>query len=134
MKASEYRLGNYVFTDKTGDEIFTVSALDILKGIGIQNKDKSAPKIDRPWNVIGIPLTENWWASAGFSLKHDQIYNRLGKPIVETYWENREYRVYKTKDGWAICIETAIGICEVKYAHQLQNAWIVLTGEELKLQ
>jgi hypothetical protein len=109
MKASELRIGNYVYFE---DELLK---FDFEMG----------------WNfdyIKPIPLTEEWLLKFGFEKKY-QTFEFKGLNIDGTV-------VHFSFDKW--CSEYDIENCdfieipaECKYVHQLQNLYFALTNEEL---
>ncbi len=119
MKANELRIGNYFIRN---GEIDTVYELD------------SEPHDDHPRiNYLGcnsakpIPLTEEWLIKFGW-----------GKGKYDTeYYDNVSLKqgvLFYNIDAKILCVETnsdVIEISTIKYVHQLQNLYFVLTGTEL---
>ncbi len=133
MKANELRIGNYIFIsvlqgDKFVNELFTVNATVI----------RDAAHYGNEWNAEPVPLTEEWLLKLGFEKEHDD---------VDDLWYYRDYfaniqNTYQTFSvnlkSHASCIgldeELAYFKPEIKYVHQLQNAWFALTGTELEIK
>ncbi len=114
MKASEYRIGNWV---SNGEDEFQLTSkdiyhLDVYVGRVIANP---------------IPITPEWLERFGFQ----KIIGCGWQLDIETnhyclYSENGKYVdlfVYSDEVGK-----------QCKYIHQLQNLYFALTGEELELK
>jgi hypothetical protein len=107
MKASELRIGNYVFKD---GEIFSIQILHISHtNIGIEP----------------IPLTEDWLLRFGFDKKivdAEQNFYQVNEMVDiddKVYW-----KFYRNNEG----------LSKLQYVHQLQNLYFALTGEELTIK
>jgi hypothetical protein len=120
MKASELRIGNYVY-----DTLGKVNKID-LEAITYIVKE--------PHNQVKpIPLTEEWLLKFDEWVKEDDLFVRRLDTINdalrldyvnddgELCWEFYVYNVAGQRVGWAY----------FKYVHQLQNLYFALTGEEL---
>lgn len=145
MKPTELRIGNYVFgmtdtyvdrEDKIDVNVFKVALLaeDVIKldiGFGALESYEQKPIISRRLNELKpIPLTEQWLLKFGF----ENVENESIEFILEL----------EEKFLLSIIIEDltwAIGYgfdwsrtFNIKYVHQLQNLYFLLTSEELKLK
>lgn len=120
MKASELRIGNLVDT-KEHKSIVISSINSIIDEIGYvwnnHNFGYYQLKTFQP-----IPLTEQWLLRFGFVKQHERFYV-LNDWVVE-YREGTKLFNFATEEYIDII---------VKYVHQLQNLFFVLTGEELTL-
>lgn len=113
MKATELRIGNYVYPgeDEFEDNAFVVDAGDILacrKGT---------------YKYKPIPLTEEWLVKFGFKqcgewfILNGFLHQNIAISIIHrktTFGDNEEYEIEN-----------------IKYVHQLQNLYFALTGKEL---
>jgi len=112
MKATELRMGNYVFPeeDEHADIGFSIDAGDILA---------CKKKIH---GYKPIPLTEEWLVKFGFeSVRYSMslpVYNLDG--------------VIELQNDFSISYNGSHKV-EIKWVHQLQNIIHALTGEELML-
>ena len=87
-------------------------------------------------NLIGIPITEEVLEKASFK----RLSAVIGKK--EYYYINGQ-RPY-TADRLSLCIENGVGtlyvtyngshIHDIRYLHQLQNAYFMLTGKRLEVK
>jgi hypothetical protein len=104
MKASELRIGNYVyFEDK-------LLKFDFEMG----------------WNfdyIKPIPLTEEWLLKFGF--EKDGIYYENAHLQLSKMTSKNGYDCYCTD------LDFSIFMTELKHVHQLQNLYFALTNEEL---
>jgi hypothetical protein len=106
MKASELRIGNYVY--------------DTLGKVNIIDLEAITYIVKEPYNQVKlIPLTEEWLLKLG--AKRDKIDNTYYLSELEIMLPN--FFRYKTSI-----------IRRIEYVHQLQNLYFALTGEELKQQ
>ena len=121
MKASELRIGNYVYFHGDVEEI-NIDHFNIFN-------------IIKDGVLLPIPLTEEWLEKLGFEICG---YNQLS-------WRHTEHIKNFELDGinWADAdypeyqfLNYNIGndIFSIHYVHQLQNLYFALTREELKLK
>lgn len=119
MKASELRIGNWVYSDRYSTDI----KVEEISTFGI--------KIDGDffWESMSlikpIKITEEWLSKFGFEeytkglLSHKHKYFNLSKT---------EGGYYYSPDGYHTTE------CLIKYVHQLQNLYFALTSEELVIK
>lgn len=122
LKPTELRIGNLVY-HKDNPLPQKVDGLDLYKIQSEYISEYSMPDYFKP-----IPITEEWLLNLGLrkhilSGKDDAVYyiNHEGKTVLG-YW----------------LIDGAVNIGEfipknIKYVHELQNLYFVLTGVELSL-
>lgn len=114
MKATELRIGNYVYqSDAYGDTPIT--------GYQIYQFDtfcRGGIVADYYKGFKPIPLTEEWLLRFGFE-KDDTIW--IKHPIYGLLEKNGRFFIELGETG---------GIY-IQYVHQLQNLYFALTGEEL---
>jgi hypothetical protein len=106
MKASELRIGNYVY-----DTLGKVNRIDLEAITYIVKEPRN--------QVKPIPLTEEWLLKLG--AKKDKIDNTYYLSELEIMLPN--FFRYKTSM-----------ISRIDYVHQLQNLYFALIGEELTLK
>lgn len=136
MKASELRIGNFVFKSiltkisrvKIGDEIYKISSLNI-------HHLESFPKS----NIFSpIPLTEEWLLKLGFYIclpnsKYTKFTRTNHKSRVKN-WVVKTYN-FSSHKGLQNNIDTFFwDKLEIKYVHQLQNLYFILNGQELEIE
>ena len=128
MKATELRMGNYIYDrdidfSKGGDRLVSYSKVFAISisTIDIEHDGHFTDGI--PVDTIRpIPLTKEWLAKFGYK----QV-NELGDGA--TAWEKRKSRFLYFKDrGVKIAGSSHV---ELKYVHQLQNLYFALTGNEI---
>ncbi|MHA2366888.1 MAG: hypothetical protein ACXAC7_23250 [Candidatus Hodarchaeales archaeon] len=109
MKAEDLRIGNYV---GLYGSIATIQRADF-------DTSKTAIAVDegKP-----IPLTEEWLAKFGFK----KYPGRLNKFDRDDFW------TCDLMNGNEWCFKDIE--CCIKYVHQLQNLFWVLTGKELTIK
>lgn len=143
MEARELRLNNYVlcqwteeeFSDEQNDYIDIkkekVGKVVQLDSTGTQNysiyvetkSDEGVPIEDFD-QILPIPLTQDWLIRFGFTkipkMRDDLVFR---KGFFE-YWLEDSDMYFKD-----VVIEE-----DIKYAHQLQNLYLSIVGEELTLK
>jgi hypothetical protein len=121
MKASELRIGNYVYANKKVREISHSDISEIVH-------ETIVPKYINEYKPI--PLTEEWLVKFGFE-KWEAKFNMGSSSQPMSGWVNGKFNLYKSYQG--ITHEQHIStnnlIC--KYVHQLQNLYFALIGKEL---
>ena len=110
MKASELRIGNYVYFHGDVEEI-NIDHFNIFNII----KDGA---------LLPIPLTEEWLLRFGFE-KNGNNQFILMEGSVDILFN-------KDLNGWT-CDGINFSINMTEHVHQLQNLYFALTGEELEL-
>ena len=142
MKATELRIGNYVYYEHTthivsgihGNKVYSWWVKDGEPVIEYEAKDISGTQVENPYiDVISqyepIPLTEEWLIKLGFEKLTD---SKDGfKNTTYTYTKGISFIVYF--DGVRLSTNFWMGN-EKHYIHQLQNLFYVLSGEELMLK
>jgi hypothetical protein len=111
MKANEVRIGNFIFKDakKYTVNLFTISDILIF------------PNYFRP-----IKINEKWLLALGFKLYSESDY-RIKFELKEFEFFFPKIKDYHREGLYFRDVE----ITKIKYVHQLQNLYFVLTGEEL---
>ena len=126
MKANELRIGNLL--QKSNGQIFTVSRLDNTNDVQVLEE---RGLFTLGYNLLGIPLTEEWLLKFGFEVfpsKHtNKTFNKGLLSIV--LCGNYQYKNGRTYfNSWRI-LES-----QPKYVHQLQNLYFALTSQELTIK
>ena len=148
MKASELRIGNYVYYEHTthivsgvhGNKVYSWWVKDGEPVIEYEAKDISGTQVENPYmDVVSqykpIPLTEEWLLKFGF------VNIDKGNNDFITYTDS-EHNYYlqndvRKKDGKYLILDNsfddlrAFSMIDIEYVHQLQNIYYCLTGEEL---
>lgn len=143
MEAIELRIGNIVQCDKIGDtytdrkpyygkyifEIIGVFSHSVNLDLGFgatQTIDISC--------IEHIPITEDWLIKFGFV----NIGKMGGCLAFEKCKIKILHDIRNDQDIYSVCISTVSpatwAICEIKHAHQLQNIYFAITGEELTIK
>jgi hypothetical protein len=134
MTANELRIGNWYTSVKFGVPVqCELSDLDQLCTMADGAYD------DPPINEMfePIPLTEEWLLKLGFEQTYINI--SLGNDYFYIDLNKRNSLVIRPRNDLFVgCWEWGFygqighgGIINIKYVHQLQNLYFVLTGEEL---
>jgi hypothetical protein len=120
MNARELRIGNYV-QDSTTDELIMVSAYTITQ------------IVEHSWKAKPIELTEDWLEKFGFKKDANSNYwlNLQTHYLEMIFSGNDYYPIYCQIPEFSSESELIVGLKSIKYVHQLQNIYFVLTGEEL---
>jgi len=120
MKATELRIGNYVFTD----EIISII-------LGIYHDGRISTSEYEGGDLVDfiepIPLTEEWLLK--FGGKRDES-NDVYLPVSNGI----DIRLYLKEDHVLLCKGQVLPIAEyrhIKHIHSIQNLYFALTGEEL---
>lgn len=120
MKASELRIGNYVYYNNENKSIGIISTLvnDLVPGLDYCQIDHVINKKHWCINLEPIPLTEEWLLKFGLEIKNNYAYDKasLGFFVI-TFGEKFYWKSF-----------------ELKYVHQLQNLYFSLSREELILK
>lgn len=138
MKASDLRIGNYVYYEHTthivsgvhGNKVYSWWVKDGEPVIEYEAKDVSGTQVENPYiDVISqyepIPLTEEWLLKFGFDMKNK---NRLD-------WVKGAFNLERSnEDNSKFCFEVYSHYIPLDYIHQFQNLYFALTGEELTLK
>ena len=138
MKASDLRIGNYVYYEHTthivsgihGNKVYSWWVKDGEPVIEYEAKDVSGTQVENPYiDVISqyepIPLTEEWLLKFGFDMKDK---NRLD-------WVKGAFNLERSnEDNSKFCFEVYSHYIPLDYIHQFQNLYFALTGEELTLK
>jgi hypothetical protein len=113
MEASELRLGNFVKTDNSTNNLIDIETVDyfVLKEI-IEDSDFYSP----------IPLTEEWFLMLGFEAQSLDWFTYNGFGVC----------IYKKK--LKISFKEQILLLNIYHVHQLQNLFYCLVGKELVLK
>ena len=131
IQANELRLGNLVnrkFLNPSPKGLQTCFTECKIVSIGIERiiyecKDKSLNKVK--FDIISpIPITEEWLLKFGFewSIQHQAHYLKGFDYVIDVC------------DGFCRVIKyrrNGENLIDVKYLHELQNLYFVLTGKEL---
>lgn len=114
MKATELRIGNYVWDDYSGEMI--VSEIDSKGWVSLRKNLNLPEGAFKAGTIESIPLTEEWLLKFGFeSLLNGAGYVKKGTEIGYNH------------NGFYIITS---GL-KIEYVHQLQNLYFALTGTEL---
>jgi hypothetical protein len=128
METNELRLGNWIKFPQNLIQEQQLVYIDARK----EKNDYSEP----------IPITEKWLLNFGFEDMKEQVFC---KEIQGN--ESGDYDLVISKDGddWDIILQdldktqsvenefTEFQLNSIKFVHQLQNLYFVLTGNELQL-
>lgn len=130
MKPQELRVGNIVEINhfEYGDMFASIISLNDVGDLCLHLLDERLRKEEYECTIneiVPIPITEELLLKNGFE-QCDYIFKTL---FIE---------MYETANGWHLHIdnerfETAIAL-PIKYLHQLQNAYYLITGKELEIK
>ena len=131
MKATELRLGN-LFANIEDDSIYKVTKIneDTIEGICINNMgwfgEKHFHLIEQ---VLPIEITEEWLLKFGFKYReflNDFFIKLDDHNILIAEKEVIGFAIYKCEEN-----QRKYFLTKRYYAHQLQNLFHSMTGEEL---
>lgn len=145
MKASDFRIGNYVNTCIPGMEIMIPVLETKVQGVTIFNElmfcyqpmDSSGFNMPA-CHVTGIPINEEWLRRSGFILLRKKVSLNVGGELFEYAEKKCSYGYfiiwYAKELGWTLNSVLRKESYYIKYVHQLQNLYFALTGEELTIK
>lgn len=120
MNRNELRTGNLVFIGKEVHQLQTVGQW--------LHTDQTVDEV--PISALQpIPLTEDWLRLGGFEKRGESFFKGklLIEPGISQFFNNgMSFRI--TTDA-----ENSTHVCNVKYLHDLQNAYHLVYREELEL-
>lgn len=126
MKVNELRIGNYLYL--CGWNVRVVGVLE--DGVYVNNLN-TLFKVDIT-DVRPIPLTKGFFENNGFIKQNDF------EEVLYYRSEDLRMQVYENYLGWVVNIDnenvTMVFSNNLKYVHELQNAYYVSTGEELEVK
>lgn len=125
MKVNELRVGNWFYRHCCNDQVMEVRAGGVIG-------------LDRNRGIIclhemqPIQLTEEFFKKNGFIRQHDW------EDVMYYISEDMRIEVFENYLGWVVNIDsetfTMVFSSNLKYVHELQNAYYVSTGEELEVK
>ena len=125
MKTSELRVGNWFYRHCCNDQIMEVRAGGVIgldRGRGIICLHEMQP----------IELTKEFFEKNGFIKQNDW------EEVLYYRSEDMRIEAYENYLGWVVNIDdekfTMVFSNNLKYVHELQNAYYVSTGEELEIK
>lgn len=133
MKTNELRIGNWV---KVNDPIFGVNTYKVatIRDNGIITlNDNMSCLVD---NIEPIELTEDVLLKIGFGKRND-CYTLSNEYIFFVYYKDsfkQELLASVKRKGKYYYNTNELKNYDIKYLHQLQNAYYCLTGEELEVE
>ena len=116
MKASELRIGNWVWND--------VQEIPVQVDVRIISQQTYRKPNQGLWEPI--PLTEEWLLKFGFAEKYKSASNR---------WNIKGFELHDCEDDHGDLKGDFMYKFQlhVKYVHQLQNLYFALIGQELTI-
>lgn len=111
MKTNELRIGNYLYSS-IGDAILIVEELT-NENIITKVIDRKKYPLPDGWNAEGIIITKEWLSNINI--------------------EKLPFIFYGKENDLYIVLENGNRLI-IKYIHQLQNLYFILTGEELEVK
>lgn len=129
MKVTELRIGNLVDISFKEDGLRFIREINLvhssfINAIQVPNYDGEIDTLDNINLIYGIPLSEDWFIKFGFK-KTICGFERDDFPMsIEV--DSIGYTTFGFEYYGGDKFEK-----EIKYVHQLQNLYFVLTGEEL---
>lgn len=125
MKVNELRVGNWFYRYCCNDQVMEVRAGGVIgvdRGRGIICLHEMQP----------IELTKEFLEKNGFIRQHDW------EEVLYYRSEDMRIEAYENYLGWVVNIDdekfTMVFSNNLKYVHELQNAYYVSTGKELEVK
>lgn len=125
MKINELRVGNWFYRYCCNDQVMEVRAGGVIgldRNRGIISLHEMQP----------IELTTEFFENNGFIRQHDW------EDVMYYISEDMRIEAYENYLGWVVNIDdekfTMVFSNNLKYVHELQNAYYVSTGEELEVR
>lgn len=125
MKINELRVGNWFYRYCCNDQVMEVRAGGVIgldKTRGIICLHEMQP----------IELTKEFFEKNGFIKQHDW------EEVLYYRSEDMRIEAYENYLGWVVNIDdekfTMVFSNNLKYVHELQNAYYVSTGKELEVK
>ena len=125
MKINELRVGNWFYRYCCNDQVMEVRAGGVIG-------------LDRNRSIIclhemqPIELTQEFFKKNGFIKQHDW------EEVMYYHNEDMRMQVFENYLGWVVNIDdekyTMVFSNNLKYVHELQNAYYVSTGKELEIK
>lgn len=125
MKINELRVGNLFYSFCCKDQVMEVRAGGV---IGLDNLRGIIPLHE----MQPIPLTAEFFEKNGFIKQNDF------EEVLYYRSEDMRMQVYENYLGWVVNIDnenvTMVFSNNLKYVHELQNAYYISTGEEIDVK
>lgn len=125
MKINELRVGNWFYRYCCNDQVMEVRAGGVIgldRNRGIISLHEMQP----------IELTKEFLEKNGFIRQHDW------EEVLYYRSEDMRIEAYEIYLGWVVNIDdekfTMVFSNNLKYVHELQNAYYVSTGKELEVK
>lgn len=125
MKINEFRVGNWFYRHCCNDQVMEVRAGGVIgvdRGRGIICLHEMQP----------IELTTEFFEKNGFIKRYDW------EDVLYYRSEDMRIEVFENYLGWVVNIDdekyTMVFSNNLKYVHELQNAYYVSTGTELEIK
>jgi len=127
MKTNEWRLGNLLQINHNGVvEYWKVSGLDDENGLKIKLfNSNTTPIYDGNYKHEPIPLTEELLLKCWFKKSSGQSFEIILNDWTKLYYNCGYFEI--SINGHAFSLN------HIKYLHQLQNLYFVLTQQELEI-
>lgn len=139
MKAEELRIGNLILINvDEADRVLKLSAIekDCIQADLFHITEFLTTSVSCGIeNLFPVPLTEEWLKKFEFEKKGESFYDKEMNFRLDFFAEDSFafLMCYTKMIAEGDSIEEFVFINDVKYAHQLQNLYFALVGEELKL-
>lgn len=127
MKASELRIGNYIYVPQR-KSVEQIGGIEENGRFILKHYVSSFSGI---FCAEPIPLTEEWLVKFGFEYDENEDWFVLDAESGVSFshiLEGTTLYFGRLESVWVDVLQ------EIKYVHQLQNLYFALTGEELTLQ
>lgn len=125
MKASELRIGNWIFIEDDTEGWWEDEVSDMDIGLIYNSNSGFKP----------IPLTEEWLEKFGFKQDGNDIFTIDFHDVYIAVGLDGSYGLYNSEFNWKVAGGGLISKgTPLKHVHQLQNLYFALTNTELKIK
>lgn len=136
MKKEELRIGNWYLSVKFGVPV-RCELSDLYELCVRSDGAYNDPPIGEMFEAI--PLTREWLEKFGFwrNNNRSRSWYLPESVLIKMGWTTHRFYInFTTGDDFLVRMgyKKSLGLCFVKYVHQLQTIYFALTGEELKTE
>lgn len=135
ININELRIGNLVSTSFKDDVLWIMGVrTQKVKNDYFELVFLSDEISYLPTHIEPIPISKEYLDKFGFTYIFDNIYcnstEKVHFDIRKVIFDETDI----TNNGWYLCIDEEIHYQKIKFIHQLQNIYFLLTGTELSIK